>query len=81
MKNRYLAFLSSVVFDFFAAALSLLASLKLVGTPELTDNKDMFVFSVIVWPMLIVLSLYIFKAYSVLWRFSRIPDLRGSLRA
>lgn len=48
MKNRYLAFLSSVVFDFFAAALSLLASLKLVGTPELTDNKDMFVFSVIV---------------------------------
>lgn len=75
MKNRYLAFLSSVVFDFFAAALSLLASLKLVGTPELTDNKDMFVFSVIVWPMLIVLSLYIFKAYSVLWRFSRIPDL------
>lgn len=75
MKNRYLAFLSSVVFDFFAAALSLLASLKLVGTSELTDNKDMFVFSVIVWPMLIVLSLYIFKAYSVLWRFSRIPDL------
>ena len=75
MKNRYLAFLSSVVFDFFAAALSLLASLKLVGTPELTDNTDMFVFSVIVWPMLIVLSLYIFKAYSVLWRFSRIPDL------
>lgn len=75
MKNRYLAFLSSVVFDFFAAALSLLASLKLVGTPELTDNKDMFVFSVIVWPMLIVLSLYIFKAYSVLWRFSIIPDL------
>lgn len=75
MKNRYLAFLSSVVFDFFAAALSLLASLKLVGTPELTDNKDMFVFSVIVWSMLIVLSLYIFKAYSVLWRFSRIPDL------
>lgn len=75
MKNRYLAFLSSVVFDFFAAALSLLASLKLVGTPELTDNTDMFVFSVIVWSMLIVLSLYIFKAYSVLWRFSRIPDL------
>ena len=75
MKKRYLAFLSSVVFDFFAAALSLLASLKLVGTSELTDNKDMFVFSVIVWPMLIVLSLYIFKAYSVLWRFSRIPDL------
>ena len=75
MKNRYLAFLSSVVFDFFAAALSLLVSLKLVGTPELTDNTDMFVFSVIVWPMLIVLSLYIFKAYSVLWRFSRIPDL------
>ena len=75
MKNRYLAFLSSVVFDFFAAALSLLVSLKLVGTPELTDNTDMFVFSAIVWPMLIVLSLYIFKAYSVLWRFSRIPDL------
>lgn len=75
MKNRYLAFLSSVVFDFFAAALSLLVSLKLVGMPELTDNKDMFVFSVIVWSMLIVLSLYIFKAYSVLWRFSRIPDL------
>ena len=75
MKNRYLAFLSSVVFDFFAAALSLLASLKLVGMPELTDNTDMFVFSVIVWSMLIVLSLYIFKAYSVLWRFSRIPDL------
>lgn len=75
MKNRYLAFLSSVVFDFFAAALSLLVSLKLVGAPELTDNTDMFVFSVIVWSMLIVLSLYIFKAYSVLWRFSRIPDL------
>ena len=55
MKNRYLAFLSSVVFDFFAAALSLLVSLKLVGMPELTDNKDMFVFSVIVWSMLIVL--------------------------
>ena len=75
MKNRYLAFLSSVVFDFFAAALSLLVSLKLVGAPELTDNTDMFVFSVIVWSMLIVLSLYFFKAYSVLWHFSRIPDL------
>ena len=81
MKNRYLAFLSSVAFDFFAAALSLLASLKLVGTSELTDNKDMFVFSVIVWPMLIVLSLYIFKAYSVLCAFREYPICCGSLRA
>lgn len=75
MKNRYLVFIASVLFDFFAAAASIFLSVKLMDVPETANGGNMFVFSLLMWPTLMVLSFYIFKTYSVLWRFSRISDL------
>lgn len=75
MKNRYLVFITSVLFDLFAAAVSIFISFKLIGVPEVPKGGNIFVFSLLIWPMLMVLSFYIFKTYSVLWRFSRISDL------
>ena len=75
MKNRYLVFITSVLFDFFAAVVSIFISFKLIGIPEVTKGGNIFVFSLLIWPTLLVLSFYIFKTYSVLWRFSRISDL------
>lgn len=75
MKNRYLVFITSVLFDFFAAVVSIFISFKLIGVPEVTKGGNIFVFSLLIWPTLLVLSFYIFKTYSVLWRFSRISDL------
>ena len=75
MKNRYLVFITSVLFDFFAAAVSIFISFKLIGVPEMPKGGNIFVFSLLIWPTLLVLSFYIFKTYSVLWRFSRISDL------
>ena len=75
MKNRYLVFITSVLFDFFAAVVSIFISFKLIGAPEVPKGGNIFVFSLLIWPTLMVLSFYIFKTYSVLWRFSRISDL------
>ena len=75
MKNRYLVFIASVLFDFFAAVVSIFISFKLIGAPEVPKGGNIFVFSLLIWPTLMVLSFYIFKTYSVLWRFSRISDL------
>lgn len=75
MKNRYLVFIISVLFDFFAAVVSIFISFKLIGVPEVPKGGNIFVFSLLIWPTLLVLSFYIFKTYSVLWRFSRISDL------
>lgn len=75
MKNRYLVFITSVLFDFFAAVVSIFISFKLIGVPEVPKGGNIFVFSLLIWPMLMVLSFYIFKTYSVLWHFSRISDL------
>lgn len=75
MKNRYLVFITSVLFDLFAAAVSIFISFKLKGVPEVPKGGNIFVFSLLIWPTLMVLSFYIFKTYSVLWRFSRISDL------
>lgn len=75
MKNRYLVFITSVLFDLFAAAVSIFISFKLIGVPEVPKGGNIFVFSLLIWPTLLVLSFYIFKTYSVLWRFSRISDL------
>lgn len=75
MKNRYLVFITSVLFDFFAAVVSIFISFKLIGAPEVPKGGNIFVFSLLIWPTLMVLSFYIFKTYSVLWHFSRISDL------
>ena len=75
MKNRYLVFITSVLFDFFAAVVSIFISFRLIGVPEMPKGGNIFVFSLLIWPTLLVLSFYIFKTYSVLWRFSRISDL------
>ena len=75
MKNRYLVFITSVLFDFFAAVVSIFISFKLIGVSEMPKGGNIFVFSLLIWPTLLVLSFYIFKTYSVLWRFSRISDL------
>lgn len=75
MKNRYLVFITSVLFDLFAAAVSIFISFKLIGVPEVPKGGNIFVFSLLIWPTLMVLSFYIFKTYSVLWHFSRISDL------
>lgn len=75
MKNRYFLFFSSVLFDLLAADVSFLLTLKIVGEGFFTNGKDLFYFTVLVWPALLVFSNYVFKIYSVLWRFSRLTEL------
>lgn len=75
MKNRYLLFFLSVIFDFFAGALSFLLSFKILGLSFLYKGEDLFLFSVFAGPSLLVFSFYIFRIYSVLWRFSRLSEL------
>ena len=74
MKNRYFLFFSSVLFDLLAADVSFLLALKIVGEGLFTNGKDLFYFTVLVWPALLVFSNYVFKIYSVLWRFSRLTE-------
>lgn len=75
MKNRYFLFFASVLFDLLAADVSFLLAFKIVNEGFLSNGKDLFYFTVLVWPALLVFSNYIFKIYSVLWRFSRLTEL------
>lgn len=81
MKNRYLIFSLSVLFDFFAAALSFILSFKILGLSFMCMGEDIFAFSLIAGSALLVFSFYLFKIYSVLWRFSRLMDITRVLVA
>ncbi|MGN0492319.1 MAG: polysaccharide biosynthesis protein [Acutalibacteraceae bacterium] len=74
MKNRYLVFFASVLFDLFSAVASFLLAFEIVGEHFYSSGKSLFSFTAFVWSVLIVFSYYIFKIYSVLWRFSRLSD-------
>lgn len=75
MKNRYFVFFASVLFDLFIADVSFLLAFEIVGEEFLSNGKDLFYFTALVWPALLVFSNYIFKIYNVLWRFSRLTEL------
>lgn len=74
MKNKYLLLLSSVLFDLLAAIFSFVIAIKTVGDSFFLNGKNLFYFTLFVWPALLVLSFYFFRIYSVLWRFSNIYD-------
>lgn len=74
MKNKYLMLLSSLAFDMFAAAFSLIIAIKTVGDSFFAYGKDFSYFTLFVWAALLVMSFYFFRIYSVLWKFSNIYD-------
>lgn len=75
MKNRYLVFFTSVLYDLLAADVSFILAFKIVGEGFYSHGKNLFLFTLLVWPALLVFANYVFKIYSVLWRFSRLTDL------
>lgn len=74
MKKRYFILIFCLVFDFFAAVASFALSFVIIGNQYFEKGKDLFLFSIVVWPLLLILLFYIFKIYSILWRFSRFSE-------
>lgn len=75
MKNRYLLFIFSVLFDLCSAASAFILSFFVVGDSHLISSQPMFVFSLFVWPAILVVCHYVFKIYVIMWRFTQIADL------
>lgn len=74
MKNRYLILFFCIIYDFFAAAASFALSFVIIGDSYLSSGKSLFIFSITVWPLLLIFLSYIFKIYSILWRFSSFSE-------
>ena len=75
MKNRYLVFAASVLFDLAAAMVSFIIALKIAGLELFSGSQGLFYFTLAVWPAVLVLLFYIFHIYSILWKFSRASEL------
>ncbi|MGN0451051.1 MAG: polysaccharide biosynthesis protein [Acutalibacteraceae bacterium] len=75
MKNRYFVLFSSILFDLIAAIASFFLAFKIVGEEFFSSGKDLFYFTFLVWPVLIIFSNHFFRIYCILWRFSRLSDL------
>lgn len=74
MKNRYLILVFCVIFDFFAAVASFALSFVIIGDSYFSSGKNLLIFSIIAWPLLLVFLFYILKIYSILWRFSSFSE-------
>ncbi len=74
MNNRYFSLIASFLYDFITALGSLLLALTVESSFRQIDHR-MFLFSVFVWPFLVVVSFYLFKIYRILWRFSGLTEL------
>ncbi len=74
MKNRYILFILSVIFDIISAAASFALSFKIVGESFFQKGETLFYFTLILWPAILVFVYYIFRIYAILWRFSGQTD-------
>lgn len=75
MKNRYIIFFGSVLFDMLAAVVSFFLALAIGGIAYYDCGRQLFYFTIPVWSGLLVLSFYFFRIYSILWRFSSFSEL------
>ena len=75
MKNRYIIFFGSVLFDMLAAVVSFFLALAIGGIAYYDCGRQLFYFTIPVWAGLLVLSFYFFRIYSILWRFSSFSEL------
>ena len=75
MKNRYIIFFGSVLFDMLAAVVSFFLALAVGGIAYYDCGRQLFYFTIPVWAGLLVLSFYFFRIYSILWRFSSFSEL------
>lgn len=68
MKSRYLSLLYFICFDVIVSEISLFITLSASHGAEGSE------FPFIVWPLIVMLSLYIFKIYNILWEFSNTAE-------
>ena len=74
MKNIFIKKILFVVVDFVFAALSVCAAYFLNEGFTKPNNPDVFFCALGVFPAILVLMFYIFKFYSILWRYGGIND-------
>ena len=74
MKNIFVKKILFVIADFIFAALSVCAAYFLNEGFTKPNNPDVFYCALIAFPAILVLMLYIFKFYSILWRYGGIND-------
>lgn len=70
--NKILRLAIAVVFDTLAVIASLFAALLLYNQVKF---NDLFYYSLIVWPVILVSCFYILRIYNVLWRFSQYREI------
>ncbi len=75
MKEKYY----SLLYDFVIAAFSLFLSFLIENAVSFSDRN--FLVSICLWPFLVIISFYVFKIYSILWRFSRFFEMARLLFA
>jgi len=75
MKKRYLTLLFFLVCDFVLAFVSLAISFFVTDNSlYLTGSKIAF-FSYLIYPIIVLVILYIFKIYNILWQYSGVYEL------
>jgi len=68
MKSRYLSLLYFFCFDIIFSEISLFIAISA------SDSIGHSEFPYIVWPLIVMISLYIFKIYNILWQFSNVVE-------
>ncbi len=74
MRNRYVKFLGFLLLDIAIAEISLFLTFVLLSPELLTSSSFLVIRSFIIFPVLHSLSLYLFRNYNILWRYSSTGD-------
>ena len=75
MKRRYLTLLFFLGCDFVLALVSLFSSLLITKNETFFEAHGAFSILYIIFPMILLVVLYIFKIYNILWRYSGVYEL------
>ena len=75
MKKRYLTLLFFLVCDFVLAYVSLAISFFVTDNSLYLTGSKIALFSYLIYPIIVLVILYIFKIYNILWQYSGVYEL------
>lgn len=75
MKKRYLTLFFFLACDFVLSVISLAVSYLITDNSIILDMSKMTSMSFIMFPVILLVILYIFKVYNILWRYSGMYEL------
>ena len=73
--NRLFNLISFIVYDFLAAAFSIVLSFYFLGEDIIVSWLNPFTFIMLIWPFALIFCLYLVKIYNILWRFSGLNEI------